>query len=88
MSDETTVALVPYTNLDKATPGTAVHACRASFVVCRKVGTVKEVLRGEVSFKHPRRDAQMRGQMVEIALSDKPAGKEDILFIGGAPLGL
>jgi hypothetical protein len=86
MSDEATVALVPYTNLEKATPGTPVYACRVSFVWCREVGKVKEILRGEVSFKHPRRDAQMRGQMVEIGLSEKPAGKEDILYVGSAPL--
>jgi hypothetical protein len=87
MSDEATVALVPYDNLERAKPGAKVVACRASFVVCREVGKVKEILRGEVSFKHPRRDAQMRGQMVEITMSDRAAAKEDILFVGGKPLG-
>jgi hypothetical protein len=87
MSDEATVALVPYSNLEKAKPGAPVYACRASFVWCRPVGKVKEVLRGEVSFKHPRRDAQLRGQMVEIQLTEKTAGTEDILFVGGRPLG-
>jgi hypothetical protein len=87
MSDEATVALVPYSNLEKAKPGAPVYACRASFVWCHEVGKVKEVLRGEVSFKHPRRDAQLRGQMVEIQLTEKGAGTEDILFVGGRPLG-
>jgi len=88
MSDEATVALVPYENLEGVDKGTPVFACRLGFVLCREVGSVAEVLRGEVSFKHPRRDAQMRGQMVEIQLKDGNASKEDILYIGDKPLGL
>lgn len=88
MSDETTVALVPYENLEGAAKGTPVYACRVGFVLCREVGSVAEILRGEVSFKHPRRDAQMRGQMVEIQLTEGKASKEDILYIGDKPLGL
>ena len=87
MGDEATVALVPYQNLERAKPGAKVFACNVSFVWCHEVGKVKEILRGEVSFKHPRRDAQMRGQMVEIQMNDKGATKEDILFVGGKPLG-
>jgi hypothetical protein len=87
LSNDATVALVPYTNLERAKPGAKVVACRASFLWCHEVGKVKEVLRGEVSFKHPRREAQMRGQMVEIDLTDKSASKDDILFVGGKPLG-
>ena len=87
ISEEATVALVPYENLERAKPGASVFACKASFVWCHEVGKVKEILRGEVSFKHPRRDAQMRGQMVEIQMTDKGASKEDILFVGGKPIG-
>lgn len=83
-----TVALVPYGNLDEARPGTPVYACRLSFVICREVGTVKEVIPGEQSFKHPRRDAQVRGQLVELQLVDKGSSQEDVLFVGGKPLGL
>ncbi|MDQ3366429.1 MAG: hypothetical protein M3680_13470 [Myxococcota bacterium] len=86
ISDQTTVALVPYANLDGVKQGTPVYACRVGFVVCREVGAVAEVLRGEVSFKHPRRDATMRGQMVEVKLKDGGASKEDILFVGDKPL--
>ena len=86
MSDEATVALVPYTNLENAKPGTPVYKCRVGFIWCYEVGKVKEILRGEVSFKHPRRDAQMRGQMAEVQLTEKGASKEDILFVGKPPL--
>jgi hypothetical protein len=88
MSDQTTVALVPYANLEGVKAGTPVFACRVGFVLCREVGQVAEILRGEVSFKHPRRDAQMRGQMVEVKLAENSASKEDILFIGDKPLAL
>ncbi|HEY5937309.1 MAG TPA: hypothetical protein VIU61_21820, partial [Kofleriaceae bacterium] len=83
-----TVALVPYGNLDEARAGTPVYACRLSFVICREVGIVKEVIPGEQSFKHPRRDAQVRGQLVELQLVDKGSSQEDVLFVGGKPLGL
>jgi hypothetical protein len=83
-----TVALVPYGNLEEAQPGTPVFACRLSFVICREVGVVKEVIPGEQSFKHPRRDAQVRGQLVELKLTDKGADQDDVLFVGGKPLGL
>jgi len=44
-------------------------------------------LPGEIQFKHPRRDTIVRGQMVELRLSDTSAGEDDVLFVGGQPLG-
>jgi hypothetical protein len=87
LADKATVALVPYTNLDNAKKGTSLYACRLSMVWCREVGTVVEVLPGEVQFKHPHRDMTVRGQMVELKLSDASAGEDDVLFAGGCPLG-
>lgn len=83
-----TVALVPYANLDGVGPGTKLYGCRLGFLVCREVGEVREVLRGEVTFKHPRRDAMLRGQMVELKLDDQTAAQDDVLFLGDKPLGL
>jgi hypothetical protein len=57
-------------------------------VWCHEVGTVLEVLPGEVTFKHPRRDTTVRGHMVELKLTDAAAGEDDVLFAGGRPLGL
>ncbi|MDQ3366707.1 MAG: hypothetical protein M3680_14880 [Myxococcota bacterium] len=82
-----TVALIPYANLAGVKPGAVVTACTLGFLHCREVGTVGEILAGEVSFKHPRRDASVRGQMIELALTDPEAAKRDLLFVGGAPLG-
>jgi hypothetical protein len=55
-------------------------------VICHKVGTVLEVLPGEVQFKHPHKDKMLRGQMVELKLDDNSAAEDDVLFVGGRPL--
>ncbi len=88
VADHATVAFVPYGNLEHAAKGTAVYGCRVGMVVCREVGAVLEILPGEVTFKHPRRDKSMRGQMVELKLDDANAAEDDVLFVGGKPLAL
>jgi len=88
LGDKATVALVPYSNLDAVAPGTSLYECRIAMLWCHEVGTVVEVLPGEVTFKHPRRDTMVRGQMVELKLTDAAAGEDDVLFAGGRPLGL
>lgn len=86
LADHATVALVPYDNLSKARPGLAIYACRMHMVLCHEVGTVRAVLPGEIAFKHPEREAQLRGQMVEITLTEAAAADRGLLFLGGAPL--
>ncbi len=84
VDDGATVALVPYANLANAAPGTTVYACRLEMIVCRAVGTVAQQLPGEIQLRHPHRDSVMRGQMIELALTD--GAHEDVLFVGGKPL--
>jgi hypothetical protein len=86
LADRAGVALVPYDNLDRVAPGTAVFGCRVAMVMCREVGRVLEILPGEVAFKHPRREKMMRGQLIELQLSAPDAAAQDVLFLGGAPL--
>ena len=88
IDDGATVALVPYANLHNVTPGTALHACTVSMVWCHEVGTVLQVLPGEIQLRHPHGDTTVRGQMIELRLVDKDAARENVLFAGGAPLGL
>ena len=52
---------------------TALYGCQLGMVFCHKVGTVLEVLPGEVQFKHPHSDKMLRGQMVELKLDDDAA---------------
>ena len=84
-----TIAFVPYGN-DGATAGTPVFACRLGMVLCREVGRVIGPLPGEATVKHPRRDRMVRGRMVELALDagERAAAAQDVLFLGGKPLGL
>ena len=86
MADGAQVAYVPYGNLSKVEKGSGLYGCKLGMIFCHKVGTVLEVLPGEVLFKHPNRDKQLRGQMVELKLEDGAAATDDVLFVGGRPL--
>lgn len=87
LDDEATVAFVPYGNLAGVEPGAPLYACKLTMIICFEVGKVLEVLPGEVQFRHPHRDKNLRGQLVEIELhgDDADAAMEDHLFVGGKP---
>ncbi|HEU5057566.1 MAG TPA: hypothetical protein VFU21_13625 [Kofleriaceae bacterium] len=82
------VAFVPYANLDEVKVGSSVYACGLEMVFCYQVGKVRELLPGEVTFKHPFREKDLRGQMVELDLDDdeKEAVAKSVLFVGGRPM--
>jgi hypothetical protein len=86
MNDNAQVAFVPYGNLKDISKGASLYGCKLGMVLCHKVGTVMEILPGEVQFKHPHRDKMLRGQMVELKLEDGAAATDDVLFVGGRPL--
>ena len=88
VTDGATVALVPYANLDRATPGAPLYACKLAMVWCHQVGSVIQVLPGEIQLRHPHKDALVRGQMIELRLTDAAAARDNVLFVGGKPLGL
>ena len=87
INDGAAVAFVPYANLPNAKKGAPLYACKLGMVFCRHVGEVLEVLPGEVTSKHPNRDKQLRGQLVELKLDeeDADAAADDVLFVGGKP---
>jgi hypothetical protein len=87
-SNGATVAMVPYSNLSNVTKGTKLYACKLNMLWCREVGQVVDVLPGEVQVKHPTRDNILRGRMIELKMTDAAAAQEEVLFAGGAPLGL
>ena len=82
------VAFVPYSNLDEVKVGSSVYACGLEMIFCYQVGTVHELLPGEVTFKHPFREKDLRGQMVELKLDadEKGAVAKSVLFVGGRPM--
>ena len=86
IADHAQVAFVPYGNLHTISAGTSLYRCRLGMIICHEVGTVLEILPGEVSFKHPHRDKMLRGQMVELKLEDGADATDDVLFVGGRPL--
>lgn len=86
MADSAHVAFVPYANLDQVKKGSPLYGCALTMIFCKKVGTVIEVLPGEVTFKHPNRDKQLRGQMIELKLEDASSATDEVLFVGGRPL--
>jgi hypothetical protein len=86
LADGAHVAFVPYGNLENVKKGEPLYGCWATMVFCRKVGTVLDVLPGEVQGKHPNRDKILRGQMVELKLDKASAATDDVLFVGGRPL--
>ncbi len=88
IDDKVTVAFVPYGNLDGIEAGTPLYGCSLEMVWCHEVGKVMRVLPGEVSFKHPRREKTLRGQMIEVDLEGATAAEKDVLFVGGKPLGI
>jgi hypothetical protein len=88
VNDRATVALVPYSNLENVAKGTKLYGCRFAMVGCHEVGTVIEVLPGEIQLKHPHRDTMLRGRMIEMQLTDGDAAQDEVLFAGGKPLWL
>jgi hypothetical protein len=86
IADGATVAMVPYGNLKNVSPHASLYTCRVGIIFCHKVGEVIEVLPGEVTFRHPHRDKMMRGQVVEMKLTDGNAAEDDVMFVGGRPL--
>lgn len=81
MDERVHLAFVPYDNLDQAKTGSAVYGCRLPLLVCSEVGTVTQVVDGEITARHPLYSEQLRGQMVEIDLEDSIWAEEKALFL-------
>jgi hypothetical protein len=88
VADNATVALVPYANMKNVEAGSSLYACRVSMIICREVGTVKEILPGEVNVKHPNKESMVRGRMISMQMTEPQAAQDEVLFVGGKPLGL
>lgn len=85
IENKVTLAFVSNQNLRNIKIGTPLYGCAWGLVWCRKVGTVKAVLDGEVQDIHPHDESVQRGLMVEIDVSEWGAS-EAVLFAGSKPL--
>jgi hypothetical protein len=85
IENKVTLAFVPNQNLRNVRLGAPLYGCLWGLVWCRKVGTVKAVLEGEVQDIHPHDESIQRGLMVEVDVSEWGAS-ETVLFVGSKPL--
>jgi hypothetical protein len=85
IENKVTLAFVSNQNLKNVRIGGPLYGCAWGLVWCRKVGTVKVVLDGEVQDIHPHDESVQRGLMVEVDVSDWGAN-EAVLFAGSKPL--
>lgn len=85
IENKVTLAFVANQNLKNVKLGSPLYGCHWGIVWCRKVGTVKAVLDGEVQDIHPHDESIQRGLMVEVDVSEWGAS-ETVLFAGGKPL--
>jgi hypothetical protein len=85
IENKVTLAFVPNQNLKNVKLGTPLYGCAWGLVWCKKVGTVKAVLDGEVQDIHPHDESIQRGLMLEVDVSEWGAS-ETVLFAGSKPL--
>ena len=79
-------AFVPYDNQAVATVGAPIYDCYLNMVICRKVGTVKQIFSGEQIVNHPIFKTQVRGLTILMDLSHPESAKSQTVFLGGKPL--
>jgi hypothetical protein len=80
MSQITDVAFVPYDQLEGIEPGARVLACTWGLFACHQVGTIAEILPGEVVTQDPWGELA-RGQYLVLKLDDKDAVRERLLRV-------
>jgi hypothetical protein len=76
------VAFVPYDNLANVTKSEELYGCKLGLAWCHKVGRVVGALEGEVTGKHPMRNTELRGVMVEIQLDENAYAEKPVLYVG------
>jgi CII-binding regulator of phage lambda lysogenization HflD len=79
-------AFVPYDNQASAAVGAPIYDCYLNMVLCRKVGTVKQIFLGEQVINHPIFKSQVRGLTILMNLSHPESAKSQTVFLGRKPL--
>jgi len=79
-------AFVPYDNQADAKPGTPIYDCYLNMVLCRKVGTVKQIFLGEEVISHPIFKTQVRGFTIQMDLTNPNSAQSKTVFLGRKPL--
>ena len=79
-------AFVPYDNQGHVSTGAAVYDCYLNMVVCKKVGTVKQIFSGEEHATHPIFRTDIRGFLVQLQLDHPESAKSKTVFLSRKPL--
>ena len=79
-------AFVPYDNQSSAAVGSAVYDCYLNMVLCRKVGTVKQIFGGEEHAIHPIFRTDIRGFLIQMQLDHTESAKSKTVFLDRKPL--
>jgi hypothetical protein len=79
-------AFVPYDNQSSASPGAPVYDCYLNMVLCRKVGTVKQIFAGEEHAIHPIFRTDIRGFLIQLQLDHPESAKSKTVFLNRKPL--
>ena len=79
-------AFVPYDNQAAVAPGAPIYDCYLNMIACRKVGTVKQVFKGEEVITHPIFKNQVRGFTILMDLTHRESAKSQTVFLGRKPL--
>ena len=80
------LALVPYDNQAELTAGVPIFDCYLNMMVCRQVGTVKQVFAGEQHATHPIFRTDLRGFLIQLELQNPDSAKSKVLFLDHKPL--
>lgn len=79
-------AFVPYDDQANAVAGAPIYDCYLNMIVCRKVGTVKQLFTGEEQAIHPIFKTQIRGFLIQMNLDHTEAAKSKTVFLGRKPV--
>ncbi len=87
-TESASFAFVPYENEHAAKVGEVVYSCWAKVIFCRPVGSVAWVGRDEERGFHPVFQRDIRGFLVQLELDKPNAAKDQVLYLGSAPIWL
>jgi hypothetical protein len=81
-----TFAFVPYDNKGGIGIGISVYDCYLKVILCREVGTIKQVFTSEEHGSHPIFRTDLRGFLVQLDLDNQESAKSKTLFVNRKPL--
>jgi len=79
-------AFVPYDNQAHAVVGGPIYDCYLNMILCRNVGTVKQIFAGEEQAIHPIFKTQIRGFLIQMTLDHVESAKSKTIFLGRKPV--